>query len=157
VLGSTATYDESSLITIDEFGAPLFSSVAHRFIVRLHKAQTGGPKRQKELEAIIEREKPAHTTAHICLIEPGLTIGHQAQLGIDSVVGGQPSLARLDASSFSSNLQLGGDPAGRVGVESRLGQTTRLGDAGPQTSSRRSEKRPARVDVEPGGWHPRSF
>ena len=152
VVGTTATYDESSLTTIDEFGAPLFSNVAHRFVVRLHKAQVGNAKRQKNLEAIIEREKPAHTVAHLCLIEPGLSIGHQAQIGIDSVLGGQPPLARLDESSLSSNLQLGGEPAGRVGMQSRLGET-RLGDGGLEDTAPAGDE-PVRVEIEPGGWRP---
>jgi phage tail-like protein len=126
VVGTTATYDESSLITMDEFGAALFSNVAHRFIVRLQKV--GSAKRQKEIEAIIEREKPAHTMAHVCMVEPGLTIGFQAQIGIDSVLGGESPRARLDQSSLGGELRLGGDPAGRVGEQSQLGQTTRLGD-----------------------------
>jgi phage tail-like protein len=129
VVGTTATYDESSLITIDEFGAPLFSNVAHRFIVRLQKVSSA--KRQKEIEAIIEREKPAHTMAHVCMVKPGLTIGFQAQIGVDSVLGGEPPLARLDQSSLGGELRLGGDPAGRVGEQSQLGQTTRLGDTRP--------------------------
>ncbi|HEV7475354.1 MAG TPA: phage tail protein [Pyrinomonadaceae bacterium] len=143
IVGTTATYDESSLITIDEFGAPLFSSVAHRFVVRLQKSQAGGATRQKELEAIIEREKPAHTLAHVCLVEPGLTLGFQALIGIDSVLGGEPPLARLDQSELSLTLQLGGDPAGRVGEQSRLGQTTRLGDVRPGGRLSKSEKRQA--------------
>lgn len=135
VVGTTAIYDQSSLIAEDEFGAPLLSNVAHRFVVRLHKAQVGGPARQKQLEAMIEREKPAHTMAHVCLIEPGIKVGVKAQLGIDSVLGGQPSLAILDGSSLSSNLQLGGHPPGRLGQQSRIGQTTRLGDVSPDVQS----------------------
>jgi phage tail-like protein len=152
VVGTTATYDESSLITIDEFGAPLFANVAHRFVVRLQKAQAGGAKRQKEIEAIIEREKPAHTLAHVCLVEPGLTVGFQAQIGIDSVLGGESSLARLDQSALSSNLQLGGDPAGRIGEQSRLGQTTRLGDVRPGGRLRVSEKRSAHEATPRKNW-----
>jgi len=83
------------------------------------------------IEAIIEREKPAHTMAHVCMVEPGLTIGFQAQIGIDSVLGGESPLARLDQSSLGGELRLGGDPAGRVGEQSQLGQTTRLGDTRP--------------------------
>ena len=153
VVGTTATYDQSSLITVEEFGAPLFSNVAHRFVVRLHKAQIGGPRRQKELEAIIERDKPAHTMAHVCLIEPGIKLGLKAQIGIDSVLGGEPSLARLDSSSFTSNLQLGGQPAGRIGQQSRVGQTTRLGDVSPDVRSSESAHSHAHKATRGGHKH----
>ncbi len=154
VLGTTATYDQSSLTTVEEFGAPLFSNVAHRFVVRLHKAQLGGAKRQKEIEAIIEREKPAHTLAHVCPIEPGIKLGMKAQIGIDSVLGGEPSLARLDGSSFTSNLQLGGQPAGRIGEQSRVGQTTRLGDASPDVRASGAPPSHAHKQTRGGHKHP---
>ncbi len=153
VVGTTATYDQSSLISVEEFGAPLFSNVAHRFVVRLHKAQIGGPKRQKKLEAIIEREKPAHTMAHVCLIEPGIKPGIKAQLGIDSVLGGEPSLAQLGGSSFTSTLQLGGQPSGRIGEQSRVGQTTRLGDVSPGAGS--SQPAHSHAHQAPKGGHKR--
>jgi len=154
VLGTTATYDQSSLTTVEEFGAPLFSNVAHRFVVRLHKAQMGGAMRQKEIEAIIEREKPAHTMAHVCPIEPGIKLGLKAQIGIDSVLGGEPSLARLNSSSFTSNLQLGGQPAGRIGEQGRLGQTTRLGDASPDVRSSEAAHSHAHKTTSGGHKHP---
>jgi phage tail-like protein len=155
VVGTTATYDQSSLISVEEFGAPLFSNVAHRFVVRLHKAQVGGPKRQKDLEAIIEREKPAHTMAHVCLIEPGIKLGLKAQIGIDSVLGGEPSLARLGASSFTSNLHLGGPATGRLGEQSRVGQTTWLGDVNPDIRSSESTHSHAHRATRGGHKHPR--
>ncbi len=128
VVGTTATYDESSLIGIEEFGAPLFSSVAHRFVVRVQSAQAGSTERRRQIQALIEREKPAHTVAHLCLIDPGVSIGFQARLGIDSVLGGESPMARLDHSALGGKLVLGGEPTGRVGEQSSLGKTTRLGD-----------------------------
>lgn len=130
VVGTTATYDESSLITVDEFGAPLFANVAHRFVVRIHRAQAGGPDRQKELQRIIDREKPAHTVSHLCLVQPGVRIGLQARLGIDSVLSGELPLGRLGGSSLGEGFLLGGNQAGQLGERSRVGQTTHLGDRG---------------------------
>ncbi|HXQ72151.1 MAG TPA: phage tail protein [Pyrinomonadaceae bacterium] len=130
VVGTTATYDESSLITVDEFGAPLFANLAHRFVVRVHRAQAGGPERQQELQRIIDREKPAHTVSHLCLVQPGVRIGLQARLGIDSVLSGELPLGRLGGSSLGEGLVLGGNQAGQLGERSRVGQTTHLGDRG---------------------------
>ena len=132
VVGTTATYDESSLITIDEFGAPLFANIAHRFVVRVHRAQAGGPERQKELQRIIDREKPAHTVSHLCLVQPGVRIGLQARLGIDSVLSGEPPLGRLGGSSLGEGFLLGGNQAGQLDERSRVGQTTNLGGGGAQ-------------------------
>jgi phage tail-like protein len=130
VVGTTATYDESSLITIDELGAPLFANVAHRFVVRVHRAQAGSRERQTELERIIDREKPAHTVSHLCLVQPGVRVGLQARLGIDSVMSGEPQIGRLGGSSLGDGFLLGGNPAGQLGERSRVGQTTHLGDPG---------------------------
>jgi hypothetical protein len=128
VVGTTATYDESSLITIDEFGAPLFANVAHRFVVRVHRAQAGSPARQRELQRIIDREKPAHTVSHLCLVQPGVRIGLQARLGIDSVLSGERPLGRLGDVSIGEGFLLGGNPPGQLGERSRVGQTTHLGE-----------------------------
>lgn len=128
VVGTTATYDESSLLTVDEFGSPLFANVAHRFVVRVHRAQAGGPERQQELQRIIDREKPAHTVSHLCLVQPGVRIGLQARLGIDSVLSGELPLGRLGGSSLGEGFVLGGNQAGQLGERSRVGQTTHLGD-----------------------------
>lgn len=131
VVGTSATYDESSLITADEFGSTLFSPVAHRFVVQIYQGQSGGEGQRRRLEDIIEREKPAHTAFHLCVVEPEMRVGFQARLGVDSVVGGPAEPAGLDR---GASLVLGGEPSGRVGGGSRLGLTTRLGDAGPDGS-----------------------
>ena len=128
VVGTTATYDESSLITIDEFGAPLFANVAHRFVVRVHRAQAGSPARQRELQRIIDREKPAHTVSHLCVVQPGVRVGLQARLGIDSVLSGEQPLGRLGGASIGEGFLLGGNPPGQLGERSRAGQTTHLGE-----------------------------
>jgi hypothetical protein len=73
---------------------------------------------------VIEREKPAHTMSHLCVIEAGsLQVGFQARLGIDTVLGGEirPTAAGVEAGP----LVLAGQPPGRLG-EARVGSTTWL-------------------------------
>jgi phage tail-like protein len=127
-LGSTATLDHSSLITDEEFGAPLFTDVAHQFSVQVYRGQLGCAETLSQVRAVIEREKPAHTAYHLCVIEPRLRVGFQARVGIDAVVAGGPAPGRLSAGMIlGADAALGGQPAGRLGEQSRVGITTRIG------------------------------
>jgi hypothetical protein len=47
------------------------------------------------VRAVIEREKPAHTTYHLCVIEPRMRVGAQARLGIDTIVSQGPPPAGI--------------------------------------------------------------
>jgi phage tail-like protein len=140
VAGASATLDASHLISSDEYGAPLFSDVAHRFTVRVYRGAHFTPHTLDEVARVLDREKPVHTDYHICVVEPCMQVGLQARLGIDTVVAGGDPPARLpgltQASAHSSksarrsaHLRLGGQPAGRMGHSSRVGDTTRLGGA----------------------------
>jgi len=122
VVGTTATLDQSHLITQEEFGAPLFDDLAHRFSVQLYRGGAFGEETLETVRALLDREKPAHTDYHLCLIEPNFRIGFQSRIGIDTVVAGPAPPATSDA-----GLVLGGEPAGRIGRRSGVGQTTRLG------------------------------
>src|SRR5205085_7277731 len=42
--------------------------------------------RLQQVEALVEQEKPAHTSAELCPVLPRLRAGVQATLGIDTVV-----------------------------------------------------------------------
>jgi phage tail-like protein len=131
VLGTTAVLDASQLITQEEFGGPLFEEVAHQFSVQLYRSQPVESRRIDEVRRIIDREKPAHTACHICLIEPRMRIGFQCILGVDTVVsGGTPSPSPLgEELNARAGAILAGNPAGRIGPQSRVGQTTWLGAA----------------------------
>ena len=128
VLGSTATLDQSHLITDEEFGSPLFEDVAHQFSVQIYRGQLKCAETLSQLRSVIEREKPAHTDYHLCIIEPRMRVGYQARVGIDTVVAGPPRAMGLGEAAISGeDLTLGGEPTGRAGVESRVGITTRVG------------------------------
>lgn len=122
VVGTTATLDASHLITQEEYGAPLFSEFAHQFSVRIYRGATYSEPGVAQLRALIEREKPAHVLYSLCVIEPQMRVGFQAQLGIDTVIAGPPPPSNLG----QGEIVLGGEMPGRMGEQSRIGQTTRL-------------------------------
>jgi phage tail-like protein len=129
VLGSTATVDRSHLIENAEYGMPLFDAVAHRFTVRVYRGATYSPDRLAAVEAVVERERPAHTEYAICAVDPGLPIG-TGRIGIDTVLAGDPPPTRLDgAAVLGDRFVLGGEPPGRIGQRGGIGVATRLGSA----------------------------
>jgi phage tail-like protein len=127
VLGTTATLDYSNLITNEEFGSPLFEDVAHQFTVQLYRSQLQCPETLSRVLKVLDREKPAHTVYHLCVIEPRLRVGFQARVGIDTVVGGSAEDLRLGERRINGNVVLGGEPPARIGNQNRIGITTRIG------------------------------
>jgi hypothetical protein len=122
VVGTTATLDRSQLIAQNEYGTPLFEDVAYRFTVAVYPGDVTCAGKLDQVRAILDREKPAHTLYDLCVIVPGLRIGYQARLGVDTLLGGEPVPGRLGETA----LVLGGEARGQVGVSSRVGVTTRL-------------------------------
>jgi phage tail-like protein len=92
VLGATASLDRSRL-TADESGAILFEDLAHTFCVEVYASELTHAGALQSLREVIDREKPAHTVYRLSIIEPGLSIGWQARVGVDSILGeGLPPL-----------------------------------------------------------------
>jgi phage tail-like protein len=118
VLGTTATLDQSQLLTSDEYGMGLFQDVAHRFTVWVY-APWSDDRTLAAVRAFLDRERPAHTTYGLGVIQPALRLGFQARVGIDTVVAGPEPTA-------ASGFRLAGGPTGRIG-SSRVGESTRLG------------------------------
>jgi phage tail-like protein len=124
VVGTTAEVDRSHLIDDEDVGWPLDADVAHRFCVHVAAVDLA-PERESGLLAAIETEKPAHTVAHLCVIEPQTTVGFHCRIGIDMMVGGDPPTLRL-------GMPLDGEAALRAtsrssGVGSRIDETNRVG------------------------------
>ena len=126
VLGATATLDNSNLLTNEDFGAPLFAELAHRFTVLVYQSQLNCAETLPLIRAAIEREKPAHTVYHLCSIQPRMRVGFQARVGIDSVVGGLPLQASLGIATVGEDV-IGGEPRGFAGPHTRVGIDTRVG------------------------------
>lgn len=121
VVGTTAILDQSHLITREEYGAPLFIDVAHQFSVLLYRGELKRSEILPRIREIIEREKPAHTAYHLCVIEPRMRIGFQARIGIDAVIGGPPPVLGLGT---GRDLRLSGTRPSRIGEQSRVGFTS---------------------------------
>jgi hypothetical protein len=62
----------------------------------------------------------------LCIIEPRMRVGFQARVGIDAVVAGPLPAIKL-GETLGDSITLGGDPAGRIGKRSQVGQTMRVG------------------------------
>jgi phage tail-like protein len=124
VVGTTADVDRSHLIHDADVGWPLYSDVAHRFCV--HVAATAlASERRSSLVAAIETEKPAHTVAHLCIVEPRTSIGFQCRVGIDMVVGGDAPTLRLGGPLDGSSALL--DVPRWSGVGSAIDESNRVG------------------------------
>jgi len=127
VVGTSADLDQSHLITDDDFGAPLFTDVAYRFMVNVYRGQVMCADTLARIRSVLDAEKPAHTLYQLCIIEPRFRVGFQARVGIDTVVAGPPrSLALGSEQMLGEESVLAGAPVSRLGAESRLGVTTRL-------------------------------
>lgn len=107
VLGTTAILGESDLIDAEEIGTPAFEELANRFCVNVYAADLTGPDTLDELQRLVERERPAETASHVCVIGPRARVGFQARLGVDAIVGAGPE-----------RLTLGG--SGGLGVDTAL-------------------------------------
>jgi phage tail-like protein len=125
VLGTTATLDHSHLITDAEYGSPLFEDVAHRFTVLFYPSGGSTAKQLADVRRTVDRDKPAHTEYQLCIVRPRMRVGYQADVGIDTIVGGPPVPTRLSESS-SGVLVLDGHPVVRLGEGNRIGLNTEL-------------------------------
>jgi phage tail-like protein len=96
VVGTTAIVNQSNLTEdIDLLGASLFDESAHRFCIQVYCAELNQPGAMAAVQAVIAREKPAHTECHICGIDARMRVGVQSRVGIDSVIAQGPPPAEL--------------------------------------------------------------
>jgi phage tail-like protein len=125
----SAVVGQSGPLDVSEFGEPLFLDTAHRFTVFVPAYRADEAALRAEVRRIIDAEKPAHTDYHLCLIEPDLRVGFQAQVGVDTIVGGPPPPLRLGSAllGIEANLPAASGAAVRVGQSASVGCTTVLG------------------------------
>ena len=143
ILDRSATLDGSHLIEDEDVGEPLFTGTAYQFSVTLPRAQASTPAALAAVFELVEREKPAHTSYQLCFVDPGIRVGFQALLGVDTIVGGGPPAASRLGEATGSALVLGGEPAGRIGG-SRVGMSTRIASGTAHSSKvRTGASRPA--------------
>ncbi|HMI52386.1 MAG TPA: phage tail protein [Candidatus Saccharimonadales bacterium] len=127
VVGTSAVLDQSHLLTVDQFGSPLFSDVAYQFSVQVLRGQVNCAESLARIRAILDQEKPAHTVYHLCIVEPRMRVGFQCRLGVDTVVGGPGrSLSLSSDQILGEETRLAGGAESRLGAASQLGVTMRL-------------------------------
>jgi len=120
VAGTTAVLEGAFLAPQADYAAPLFREVADRFTVRVYRGATYSDASLAAVRAVLDRERPAHTAYHLCVVEPCMRVGYQARVGVDAVLGGESSPGRL---GDTGGLVLAGDPAGRLGRTTEVGRT----------------------------------
>jgi phage tail-like protein len=124
VLDTTANLDASALG--DE---PLVAASAGErgvtVCVEVFAANVPAGPVRRALEAAVARETPAHVASHLCLIGPGLRIGHQARVGIDTILSTTDALCEGRAALGAVALAAFPRCTGAVGV-SHVGADTRL-------------------------------
>ena len=116
ILDTSAVADRSHLTGPADYGAALFGDLAHRFDVLVHAAHIRCPEDKDRLVALIERERPAHAMAHLCVIEPGISVGIQARVGVDSVIGEARQHAVGGLDGFNSHSDRDRNVLGGAGV-----------------------------------------
>ena len=90
VTGTTAVLDGSFLAAQEDYGRALFTDVAHQLTVRVYRGAAYSEAAVAEVRAILDRERPAHTTYHLCVVEPCMRVGIQARVGVDAIVARGP-------------------------------------------------------------------
>jgi phage tail-like protein len=94
VVDTSATTGQSHMVKDDALGTTLFEDLAHHFRVLIYCAELTRIGALDDAKAVIDREKPAHTTYHLCLIEPQMRVGVQARVGIDAIIAQGPQNAQ---------------------------------------------------------------
>jgi phage tail-like protein len=95
VLDTTAALDQSHLLADEEPGAALFDDLAHRFCVHVYCSDLRRPGALDAVRRVVDREKPAHTTCQIHVIDPSFRVGLQARIGIDTIIAAGPPGMRI--------------------------------------------------------------
>jgi hypothetical protein len=123
VVGTTAVLDGSYLSPQEAYATPLFAEVAHQFTVRVYRGRGYRDHTLAAVRGLLDREAPAHTSGHVCVVEPRMRVGVQARVGVDAVVAGPEASTAMRAEA-AGGLVLGGPPSGRLGRDSYLGRTS---------------------------------
>jgi phage tail-like protein len=117
-------------LTPDQFGEPLFTDTAHRFTLRFPASYCPDATSREMIRQLVEREKPAHTDAHICYTRPQFLVGVQAEIGRDAVLGepaGALVLGETTLGLTSIVKEDDRDPTPfRIGQRDRLAVDTKL-------------------------------
>ena len=123
MVGTSAVLDRSQLLAQEELRTPLFDALAYRFTLQLFPGDVDCAGALDRIRAIVDREKPAHTSSR----RVRARAGHPGQIpGAPRRrhAARQPDLGtgRLG----ETGLVLAGQPPSHLGVGSHLGVSTHL-------------------------------
>jgi len=122
-----ATVGKVRLVSTGDPDRDVFHHYAHRFRVIVPAPWVRTAADERALHRAIEAEKPAHTAYDLALLTPGIRIGHQSTIGLDTVIGATPRtrLACRDDTTRAPSRP----PSGRLGIDTVLrGGTARRRD-----------------------------
>lgn len=108
-----------------------FAGYAHRFSVFVPAAQLRSPTVERQIRALIDAEKPAHTQYILHKVESRFRVGVQSTVGLNMMVGTYPQPVLNHCATLGSDTVLAptpetlNTPAIQVGRD-RLGINTRL-------------------------------
>ncbi len=89
-LGDNSVLGERRLLPTGRQELDLYRSYAHRIRVVVPACWISGPDDLCVLESMINKEKPAHIACDITLVRPGLRIGLQSTVGVDTILSDWP-------------------------------------------------------------------
>jgi phage tail-like protein len=94
-LDTSAALGQTLLVGEQGGAVPLFGTRVLDVTVQLYAWELPDPTIVGRLQALLERESPAHLRCQLCLIEPALRVGQQATLGVDTILAGPPPALTL--------------------------------------------------------------
>ena len=106
--------------------APVLTGLAGRFTVSVAAPEIPDRATADRLRRLVERERPAHVEAHVCVVGPRMRVGWQARVGLDAVVAGRPPAFRL---GDGTPLGSGAGGLGSTALADTSGET--VSDAAP--------------------------
>ena len=94
------------------------AQAAHRFLLVVPESSVPTPEDRDRLRQLVDQFRPAHTAWELITARPGMRIGCQSTIGVDTLLGGYPS-APVGQARLGQSAQLHG----------RANALPRLGDA----------------------------
>jgi hypothetical protein len=89
-LGDNSVLGERKLLPNGQQELDLFRAYAHRIRVVVPACWVRTPEDVCVLKTMLDAEKPAHVVSEIQLVEPGMRLGLQSTLGVDTILGDWP-------------------------------------------------------------------
>ncbi len=106
-LGSGSRLGQQRLLAPNAKQLEPYTSHAHRFEVVLPAGWVADRRSLSALQQAVESEKPAHTLGSLTLIHPGVCIGLQSTLGVDTILADRPEPVLGQSSSAYIGLGQG--------------------------------------------------